>query len=70
MGYYANISGSNVIQNIVSDSIPVSEGNWIEHSHMHVCDGFIYDSGIFYPPCPYEGWILNKDTLLWEDPNG
>ena len=43
MGYYANISGSNVIQNIVSDSIPVSEGNWIEHSHMHVCDGFIYE---------------------------
>lgn len=68
MGYYANISGSIVIQNIVADSQPATEGNWLEHSYMHVCEGFIYNSGSFYTPSPVEGWILNTDTLLWEDP--
>ena len=70
MGYYANISGSQVIQNIVSDSEPnPSSGNWVKHTHMHVCEGFIYDSGSFYTPSPVEGWVLNRDTLLWEDQN-
>lgn len=69
MGYYANISGSRVVQNVVADSIPITEGNWIEHSHMHVCEGFIYNSGSFYTPSPVEGWTLNTDTLLWEDQN-
>lgn len=32
--------------------------------------GYHYDSNLdaFYPPRPYDTWILNMDTLLWEAP--
>jgi len=32
--------------------------------------GFTYDEGrdAFIPPKPYESWLLNEDTCLWEAP--
>jgi hypothetical protein len=32
--------------------------------------GFTYDAGrdAFIPPKPYESWLLNEDTCLWEAP--
>jgi len=32
--------------------------------------GFTYDSGrdAFIPPKPYNSWILNEDTCLWDSP--
>lgn len=32
--------------------------------------GFKYDgeSDAFIPPSPFESWILNKETCLWESP--
>lgn len=32
--------------------------------------GYTYDreKDAFIPPCPYEGWILNDETCLWEAP--
>ncbi len=33
--------------------------------------GYTYDSGrdAFIPPKPYNSWILNEDTCLWDAPN-
>lgn len=32
--------------------------------------GYAYDSvrDAFIPPKPYESWVLNEDTCLWESP--
>ena len=32
--------------------------------------GFLYDEtrDAFIPPKPYESWVLNEDTCLWEAP--
>ena len=32
--------------------------------------GYIYDreNDVFYAPQPYNSWVLNKDTWLWEAP--
>ena len=34
--------------------------------------GITYDEtrDAFIPPSPGEGWVLNEDTCLWEDPTG
>jgi hypothetical protein len=36
----------------------------------HAGIGFIYDESreAFIPPKPYNSWILNEDTCLWEAP--
>ena len=70
MGYFANISGSLVVEHFTGDTIPTSSGNWISHSYAHVDVGFTYDSSsqVFYPPQPYPSFTLDKDTQMWEPP--
>jgi hypothetical protein len=36
----------------------------------YACIGFIYDKekDAFIPPKPFNSWILNEDTCLWEAP--
>jgi hypothetical protein len=70
MGYFANISGSLVVEHFTGDTIPTSSGNWISHSFSHVYEGFTYDSSsqVFYPPQLYPSWTLDKDTQMWEPP--
>ena len=70
MGYFANISGSSVIEHFTGDNIPTSSGNWISHSYAHVDVGFTYDSSsqVFYPPQPYPSFTLDKDTQMWDPP--
>ena len=70
MGYFANISGSLVIEHFTGEYIPTSSGNWFSHSYAHVGIGFTYDSElqVFYPPQPFESFTLNKSTQMWEPP--
>ena len=70
MGYFANISGSLIIEHFTGDHIPTSPGTWISHSYAHVDVGFTYDSEleVFYPPQPYPSFNLNKTTQMWEPP--
>lgn len=70
MGYYANISGSLVIEHFTGDNIPTALGIWISHSYAHVDVGFTYDSSsqVFYPPQPYPSFTLDKDTQMWIPP--
>ena len=30
--------------------------------------GYDYEAEAFYPPKPYDSWLLNEDTYLWEAP--
>lgn len=51
-------------------------GNWIQTSYnanfrKHYAGiGFTYDAGkdAFIPPSPFESWILNEETCIWEPP--
>jgi len=70
MGYFANISGSLVIEHFTGDSTPTSSGNWISHLNPHVGPNFTYDSEteVFYPPEMYPSWTLDKTTQMWISP--
>lgn len=51
-------------------------GTWVQTSFNsrirknYAGIGFKYDAerDAFIPPKPYESWILNEDTCLWESP--
>ena len=51
-------------------------GNWVKCSYNGTIrknfpgNGFIYDStrDAFIPPKPFELWVLNENTCLWESP--
>jgi len=53
-----------------------AERRWVQTSYnssfrAHYCGpGHIYDEkeDVFYPPKPYNSWVLNKKTYLWEAP--
>jgi hypothetical protein len=50
--------------------------NWVQTSYngnfrvRYTGVGYTYDAGrdAFIPPKPYDSWILNNDTLLWDPP--
>jgi hypothetical protein len=50
---------------------------WVQTSYngsfrAHYCGpGHIYDEklDVFYPPKPYNSWVLNKSVYLWEAPS-
>ena len=50
-------------------------GNWIQTSYNgnfrknYAGVGMIYDPirDAFIPPKPYDSWVLNEETCLWED---
>ena len=76
MSEYAQIIDGFVAQVIVSDQehINTLEGKWIETSNNirgnYAGIGYIYDNqnDVFYAPQPYQSWVLNKTTYLWESP--
>lgn len=51
-------------------------GNWVQTSYNgnirknYAGIGFTYDADrdAFIPPKPFDSWILNEDTCLWEAP--
>lgn len=51
-------------------------GNWIQASYNKTIrkhypgKGWSYDSvrDVFVPPKPYDSWVLNESTILWEPP--
>lgn len=50
--------------------------NWRQTSYnsnfrkRYACIGDVYDSqrDAFVPPQPFESWVLNEDTCIWEPP--
>lgn len=79
--YFAKINEDNiVIAVIVADQeyIDAKEGTWITTDIEGISPknyagiGHTYDAerNAFYSPKPFESWILNEETCIWEAPIG
>jgi hypothetical protein len=72
--YVAEIDDANVVlRAIVCGSVEWAIENlggvWVA-SDSKIATGHIYDEELdaFIPPKPFESWVLNEDTRLWEAP--
>lgn len=80
MSRIAELNDENVVQRvIVAESLDwVSSnlgGTWVETfkdgtRKNYAGIGFVYDElrDAFIPPQPFDSWLLNEDTCLWESP--
>mgnify|MGYP003332200014 CR=1 FL=1 len=82
MAHFAKVENGIVTQVIVADQEFIDSGalgdpsTWIQTSYnkkfrVHYAgQGFFYDSqrDAFIPPKPYNSWILNEESCLWESP--
>lgn len=68
-GVEQEVLGRNFCQNLLG-------GTWIQTSYNgnirknFAGAGFTYDStrDAFIPPKPFESWVLNEETCLWDAP--
>lgn len=78
---FAQLDSENIVQQvIVANSAEWCSANfggvWIEtfkdsSQRFHYAGiGYTYDADrdAFIPPKPFEFWVLNEDTCLWEPP--
>ena len=73
MKNYALINGNNIVTNVAvtNDDWVWDSGNWIEYTNLNDAGiGFTYDAtkNAFIAPKPFNSWVLNKATYLWEAP--
>jgi hypothetical protein len=76
MNYFAQINESNLITwVIVADSKEWCEenlgGTWVQaHNPLDAAIGYTYNKerDAFIPPKPFNKWVLNEDTCIWESP--
>jgi hypothetical protein len=75
MSKYAKINDNNIVENIIvcSDSEIYSQnGHHVkvteETNDAHINDEYVAEKNKFKRPQPYESWVLNEDTLVWEAP--
>jgi hypothetical protein len=82
MSHFAKVEKNIVTKVIVAEPdffdtfVDTSPGEWIETSYdgsirkNYAGIGYFYDRGrdAFIPPKPFESWILNEDTCLWDTP--
>lgn len=71
---------NNRVKNFLVSVDEKIDSNWFEKnfggSWVEVADGtpvgkgvnYDYEKNIFYTDSPFEGWILNDETLQWEPP--
>jgi hypothetical protein len=82
MSHFAKVEKNIVTKVIVAEPdffdtfVDTSPGEWIETSYdgsirkNYAGIGYSYDKirDAFIPPKPFESWILNEDTCLWDTP--
>ena len=80
MRRFAEIDENNIVLRVLvaNDEAWLTEnlgGTWLESFDdgtrvRRAGAGFTYDADLdaFIPPKPYESWVLNEDTCLWEAP--
>jgi hypothetical protein len=79
--YFAQIDENNLVVNvIVTDSLEWCQtnldGTWLETKEDKSIRknfagiGYIYDEerNAFIPPKPFNSWLLNEDSCVWESP--
>jgi hypothetical protein len=77
MSKYAKINSENIVENVIlceDTYIGTQAGHHIKvtENTNEPLIGFEYnlEKNRFTSPKPYESWILNQDTLIWESPVG
>ena len=82
MAHYAKVNNGKVEQVIVAEAdffktfVDTTPGNWIQTSYNgnirknYAGIGYTYDQtrDAFIAPKPFNSWILNEETCLWEAP--
>jgi len=82
MAYFARLENDFVIEVRVVDHAYMKAnpqrypGTWVEtfldgdDPKLMASPGYTYDADrdAFIPPKPFESWLLNEDTCLWEAP--
>jgi hypothetical protein len=82
MSHFAKVENTIVTNVIVAEPeffdtfVDTSPGDWIETSYTgsirknYAGIGYKYDRlrDAFIPPKPFDSWILNEDTCLWDAP--
>jgi len=83
MSHFAKLDSNNIVtdiivaeQDFINSGIVGDSFLWIQTSYngnfkgKYASIGGQYDVGTntFIPPQPYNSWVLNEDTCLWEAP--
>lgn len=84
MNHFARIDGSNVVIDlIVADQSYIDSGRagdpdmWLlgddtdgGYRRYRPALGYTYlaEDDVFVPPCPHNGWVLNKTDFTWQPP--
>ena len=79
MSNFALIENGVVKNLVVADNIEWLQnnldGNWIEmaddqsrESRLGIGWSYNDEYGVFFPPKPYNSWVINPDTLDWTAP--
>jgi len=82
MSHFAKVENNIVTKVIVAEPeffntfVDTSPGEWIQTSYTgairknYAGIGYTYDKArdAFIPPKPFESWLLNEDTCLWDAP--
>jgi hypothetical protein len=82
MSHFAKVENNTVTNVIVAEPeffdtfVDTSPGEWVQTSYTgairknYAGIGYSYDKvrDAFIPPKPFESWVLNEDTCLWDAP--
>lgn len=75
MTSYAKINTNNIVENIIvcsEEEINTQTGTYIkitsETNEGKIGDEYVSEKNKFKSPKPYDSWVLNENTLLWEAP--
>lgn len=68
--HYANFRGQVCKRTSYNTSGGIHQSGGIPFRKNYACIGFTYDEvrDAFIPPKPFESWILNEESCLWEAP--
>ena len=71
--YYGNVRGLTCKRTSYNTAGGEHAGNGVPFRKNYAGIGFTFDpdkgtDGAFIPPKPFESWVLDEDTCLWEAP--
>jgi hypothetical protein len=75
MTNYAKINQNNVVENIIvcsEEEIDTQVGTHVkitsDTNEARIGDNYVSEKNKFKSLKPYDSWILNEETVLWEAP--
>lgn len=75
MTSYAKINQNNIVENIIvcsEEEVNTQNGTHIkitlDTNTARIGDDYVSEKNKFKSPKPYDSWILNQETCIWESP--